>query len=172
PGWHVECSALCYQYLGEQLTIHGGGADLVYPHHESEIAQSETAFGRRPFARIWTHAAMVRMDGEKMSKSLGNMVFVRDLLRSYSADAIRLYLLEHHYRQVWEWSAAGLDDAARLAERLATAARGPDSAPSAGREAFAAALADDLDTPRAIEALGHLGGATLRDLGGVLGLRF
>jgi L-cysteine:1D-myo-inositol 2-amino-2-deoxy-alpha-D-glucopyranoside ligase len=99
PGWHIECSALCRQFLGKQVTIHGGGADLVFPHHESEIVQSETALGVRPFALLWTHVAMVRMDGEKMSKSLGNMVFVRDLLRSYSPDALRVYLLGHHYRQ-------------------------------------------------------------------------
>jgi L-cysteine:1D-myo-inositol 2-amino-2-deoxy-alpha-D-glucopyranoside ligase len=79
PGWHVECSALCYQYLGPQVTIHGGGADLIFPHHESEIAQSELGFGKRPFAQIWSHVAMVRMDGEKMSKRLGNMVFLRQL---------------------------------------------------------------------------------------------
>ena len=170
PGWHIECSALCYRYLGEQLTLHGGGADLVFPHHENEIAQSETAFGKRPFAQIWSHVAMVRMDGEKMSKSLGNMVFVRDLLRRYSADAIRLYLLRHHYRQVWEWSSAEMDDAARLARHLAKAAREPDIASGPERHAFAAALGDDLDTPRAIELLPSLSGGTLRELGAVLGL--
>jgi L-cysteine:1D-myo-inositol 2-amino-2-deoxy-alpha-D-glucopyranoside ligase len=170
PGWHIECSALCYRYLGEQLTLHGGGADLVFPHHENEIAQSETAFGKRPFARIWSHVAMVRMDGEKMSKSLGNMIFVRDLLRRYSSDAIRLYLLRHHYRQVWEWSAAELDDAARLARQLAKAAREPDIASGLERHAFAAALGDDVDTPRAIDILSGLSGGTLRELGAVLGL--
>jgi L-cysteine:1D-myo-inositol 2-amino-2-deoxy-alpha-D-glucopyranoside ligase len=170
PGWHIECSALCYQYLGEQLTLHGGGADLVFPHHENEIAQSETALQKRPFAQIWSHVAMVRKDGEKMSKSLGNMVFVRDLLRSYSSDAIRLYLLRHHYRQVWEWSAADMDDAARLAQRLATAAREPDIASGLERETFAAALADDMATPRAVEILQGASGGTLRELGAVLGL--
>jgi L-cysteine:1D-myo-inositol 2-amino-2-deoxy-alpha-D-glucopyranoside ligase len=170
PGWHIECSALCLQFLGEQVTIHGGGADLIFPHHESEIAQSETALGVRPFAQIWLHVAMVRMDGEKMSKSLGNMVFVRDLLGSYSANALRLYLLEHHYRRVWEWSPAELTGAASLAEGLAAAARAPDTTPADTRDAFAAALADDLDTPRAIEALRTASGQTLRELGAVLGL--
>jgi L-cysteine:1D-myo-inositol 2-amino-2-deoxy-alpha-D-glucopyranoside ligase len=170
PGWHIECSALCYQYLGEQLTIHGGGADLVFPHHENEIAQSETALHKRPFAQIWSHVAMVRKDGEKMSKSLGNMVFVRNLLRAYSSDAIRLYLLQHHHRQVWEWSPSEMEDAARLAQRLATAAREPDTASGLERERFAAALADDLDTPRAIQILYGASGGTLRELASVLGL--
>jgi L-cysteine:1D-myo-inositol 2-amino-2-deoxy-alpha-D-glucopyranoside ligase len=172
PGWHIECSALCRQFLGKQITLHGGGVDLVFPHHESEIAQSETATGLRPFAQIWSHVAMVRMDGEKMSKSLGNMVFVRDLLRTHSANAIRLYLLAHHYRRVWEWSAAGLDADARLAEGLETAARGADTSTSDTREAFAHALADDLDTPAAIAVLTRASGGTLRELGAVLGLAF
>jgi L-cysteine:1D-myo-inositol 2-amino-2-deoxy-alpha-D-glucopyranoside ligase len=174
PGWHVECSALCYQYLGSQLTIHGGGLDLVFPHHESEIAQSEKATRKRPFAEFWTHVAMVRMDGEKMSKSLGNMVFLKDLLRTYSADALRLYLLGHHYRQAWEWAPADLEVAAGIARRLVEAAREPDlpGERSAGREAFAAALTDDLNTPRALAILQTLKGETLRELGDVLGLTF
>jgi L-cysteine:1D-myo-inositol 2-amino-2-deoxy-alpha-D-glucopyranoside ligase len=171
PGWHIECSALCYQFLGEQVTIHGGGADLVFPHHECEIAQSETAIGRPPFVEIWSHVAMVRMSGEKMSKSLGNMVFLRDLLRTHSANAIRLCLLGHHYRRAWEWSTAELDDAARLADHLERAARGPDVTTDGSREAFTEALQEDLDTPRAIQVLTELSGSTLRALGAVLGLQ-
>jgi L-cysteine:1D-myo-inositol 2-amino-2-deoxy-alpha-D-glucopyranoside ligase len=174
PGWHLECSALCYEYIGPQVTLHGGGADLVYPHHESEIVQSETATGQRPFVRLWTHVAMVYMDGAKMSKSLGNMVFVHDLLGRYSADAIRLYLLSHHYRQVWEWSAADLDACADLAARLKSAAAAIES--SAGADAafteFRLALEDDLNLPRAIEVVERLSGAPLRELGAVLGLTF
>ncbi|MCA1648637.1 MAG: class I tRNA ligase family protein, partial [Chloroflexi bacterium] len=146
--------------------------DLIFPHHESEIAQSEKGFSLRPFAQIWSHVAMVRMDGEKMSKSLGNMVFLSDLLKTYSADAIRLYLLGHHYRQVWEWSPADMDAAAKVAQRLSVAAREPDMTSGVERETFAAALSDDLDTPRAIEILQSISGGTLRDLGGVLGLTF
>jgi L-cysteine:1D-myo-inositol 2-amino-2-deoxy-alpha-D-glucopyranoside ligase len=170
PGWHVECSALSFKYLGPQLTIHGGGADLIFPHHESEIAQSEAFTGKRPFAQIWSHVGMVRMDGEKMSKSLGNMVFIGDLLKTYSVDAIRLYLLSHQYRQVWEWSPADLDASASLAQRLALAARAPDSGGAAERELFAEALEDDLDTPRAVDTLTTVSGSTLRELGAVLGL--
>ena len=169
PGWHIECSALNYEYLGKQLTLHGGGADLTFPHHESEIAQSETALQVHPFARIWSHVAMVRMNGEKMSKSLGNMVFVRELLRKYSANAIRLYLLEHHYRHVWEWSASEMDEAAGRVLHLETAARDADTSPADARGAFAAALEDDLNTPRAIALLERLSGGTLRELGSVLG---
>jgi L-cysteine:1D-myo-inositol 2-amino-2-deoxy-alpha-D-glucopyranoside ligase len=170
PGWHIECSALCKQFLGDQITLHGGGADLVFPHHESEIAQSETALGKRPFVQIWSHVAMVRMGGEKMSKSLGNMVFLRDLLRTHSANTLRLYLLGHHYRRVWEWSPAELDQAAQLAERLEAAAGAPATPLGSAREDFAAALADDLDTPRAIDVLSAQRGDTLRELARVLGL--
>lgn len=172
PGWHVECSALCKQYLGPQVTIHGGGADLIFPHHESEIAQSEKAFGKRPFAQIWSHVGMVRMDGEKMSKSLGNMVFLRDLLKTYSADAIRLYLLGHQYRQVWEWSSAEMEAAARIARALSMAARAPDMPEGLDRESFAAALSDDLNTPRVVQILQTVSGGTLREMGRVLGLTF
>jgi L-cysteine:1D-myo-inositol 2-amino-2-deoxy-alpha-D-glucopyranoside ligase len=116
--------------------------------------------------------AMVRMDGEKMSKSLGNMVFLRELLKTYSADAIRVYLLGHHYRQVWEWSPNEMAAAARTADTLARAAREPDTSSGFERETFTRALLDDLDTPQAIEILLKLSGSTLRDLGSVLGLTF
>jgi cysteinyl-tRNA synthetase len=167
PGWHIECSALCYQHFGPQLTLHGGGADLRFPHHESEIAQSERFTGLRPFVRIWMHASMVCMDGAKMSKSLGNMVFVRDLLQRYSADAVRIYLLRHHYRDVWEWSSPELDSAAEFARALARAARAPDTGSA---DAFIAALNDDLHTARALAVLESTGGSTLRELAAVLGL--
>jgi L-cysteine:1D-myo-inositol 2-amino-2-deoxy-alpha-D-glucopyranoside ligase len=170
PGWHIECSALCRQYLGSHISVHGGGADLRFPHHESEIAQSETALDVHPFVHIWSHVAMVYMDGEKMSKSLGNMVFVRDLLSSYSARAVRLYLLGHRYSQVWEWSASDLERAAELTARLEAAARAPDTSSPEVREAFQYALADDLNTPAAIELLTDASGATLREMGAVLGL--
>ena len=172
PGWHIECSALCFRYLGAQITLHGGGADLMFPHHESEIAQSELATGERPFVRTWVHTAMVRMDGEKMSKSLGNMVFVRDLLPKYSVDALRVYLLSHHYRTVFEWAPAEVEAAASLAERFSLAAREPDQGGASAREAFRAALKDDLNTPRALEVLERTAGNTLRELGGILGLQF
>lgn len=170
PGWHIECSAMCLQYLGPRVTIHGGGADLIFPHHESEIVQSEGATGQRPFVDVWMHAAMVYMDGAKMSKSLGNMVFVRDLLREDSADALRVYLLSHHYAREWSWDASALSAAAARAERLALAARQPDHDGGA-EESMRAALREDFDTPRALEALEQAAGAPLRRLAAVLGLR-
>src|SRR5207249_7797132 len=118
PGWHVECSAMSMAYLGPQFEIHGGGQDLIFPHHEAEIAQSEAASGLRPFVRYWLHAGMLSFRGEKMSKSLGNLVLVRDLLRTYSGDAIRHYLVSHHYRHEIEFDEAELGASAVEAVRL------------------------------------------------------
>ncbi|HET7518538.1 MAG TPA: cysteine--tRNA ligase, partial [Actinomycetes bacterium] len=113
PGWHLECSAMSRRYLGVTIDLHGGGADLVYPHHESERAQSESATGA-PFARRWLHTGMVRYQGEKMSKSLGNLVFVSDLLKSADPRAIRLALMHHHYRHGFEWFDTDLEDGVAL----------------------------------------------------------
>jgi L-cysteine:1D-myo-inositol 2-amino-2-deoxy-alpha-D-glucopyranoside ligase len=176
PGWHIECSAMSMRYLGERLDIHGGGGDLVYPHHESEIAQSESWSGERPFARVWMHVGMLRMDGEKMSKSLGNMVFVPDLLRTYRPEAIRLYLSGVRYRDVLEWSEDALAEAENLVTLLRSAAEAShpvhdDTHPveTSGdpvdalpyRDRFVAAMDDDLDTPRAIAVLRELAEAIL-----------
>jgi L-cysteine:1D-myo-inositol 2-amino-2-deoxy-alpha-D-glucopyranoside ligase len=192
PGWHIECSAMSLRHLGEQVDIHGGGGDLVYPHHESEIAQSECYLGHEPFARVWMHAGMLRYEGEKMSKSLGNMVFARDLLKKVSADAIRLALLSHHYRESWEYTDSDLRYAVALADRLRQASH--DGGGSAYRSLstvhspatadfvsrFNAALDNDLDTPTAIQVLDALASEvqasrdeadTLRNLAAVLGLR-
>jgi L-cysteine:1D-myo-inositol 2-amino-2-deoxy-alpha-D-glucopyranoside ligase len=114
PGWHLECSAMSRRHLGVTIDLHGGGADLLYPHHESERAQSEAA-NRAPFVRRWLHTGMVRYQGEKMSKSLGNLVFPRELFRDHEPAAVRLALLAHHWRSAWEWDAAELKEAA---ERL------------------------------------------------------
>ena len=163
PGWHIECSTLALQFLGPQIAIHGGGSDLVYPHHECEIAQSEAVTGRKPFARFWVHVDMVRLQGEKMSKSEGNMVFVRDLLRSYSPDALRLYLLSTHYREPLDFDEQALARQERVAGTIATAASTPvrsSSTPEAGLADvivdFDRALDDDLDTPRAVRIIEDL----------------
>ena len=155
PGWHIECSALALRELGTTIDLHGGGSDLIFPHHECEAAQSEAATGE-PFVRHWMHQAMVRMDGEKMSKSLGNLVFVSELRKEWDARAIRLTALAHHYRTEWEWNDTLLPTAsARLA---AWQAAGPgDGALVEVR----AALDDDLDTPTAVAAIDEAAAAGL-----------
>jgi len=148
PGWHVECSALALRELGTTVDLHGGGSDLVYPHHECEAAQSEAATGEAPFVRHWMHQAMIRMDGEKMSKSLGNLVFVSELRKFYDPRAIRLGVLAHHYRDSWEWNEEIMPTAQARLERWLAAGPG-DGAQAETR----AALDDDLDTPAAIAAI-------------------
>mgnify|MGYP003116403811 FL=1 len=151
PGWHIECSALALRELGTTIDLHGGGADLIFPHHECEAAQSESATGE-PFVRHWMHQAMVRMDGEKMSKSLGNLVFVSVLREDWEPMAIRLAVVKHHYRDGWEWHDDLMPEAAdRLARWRAGAAAGGDGA--AVLETVRAHLDEDLDTPGAIEAI-------------------
>jgi L-cysteine:1D-myo-inositol 2-amino-2-deoxy-alpha-D-glucopyranoside ligase len=169
PGWHIECSAMSTAYLGNRFEIHGGGNDLAFPHHESEIAQTEGATGERPFVEWWMHTGMLRYRGEKMSKSLGNLVLVRDLLRSYSGDAIRLYLVRHHYREELDYREADLDaaaiDASRLRRACLLAEQIEPLAPAAAdpvalsppvqlhRARFLAAMDDDLNTPIAVPEL-------------------
>jgi L-cysteine:1D-myo-inositol 2-amino-2-deoxy-alpha-D-glucopyranoside ligase len=152
PGWHLECTAMALRYLDQSIDIHGGGADLIYPHHESEIAQSELYTGTKPFARFWMHTGMVRLNGEKMSKSLGNLILVRDLLREHSASAIRLFLLSHHYREGWEFEVEAIGRYDDLARRI-EAASASNGTRGAGEDPFFAALGDDLDTPRALALL-------------------
>jgi len=174
PGWHIECSAMALEHLGPQVDIHGGGADLIYPHHESEIAQSESATGVRPFARIWMHVGMLRYQGEKMSKSLRNLVVVRDLLPRYDADSIRVLLLRHHYREPWEYTEDQLDDAAAWTKRLRAMADRSGHGSGNSLLAVRAALEDDLDTARALrvleDALGS-GEGDWRAAADLLGLR-
>ncbi|HXH55959.1 cysteine--tRNA ligase [Iamia sp.] len=147
PGWHIECSALALRELGTTIDLHGGGADLIFPHHECEAAQSEAATGE-PFVRHWMHQAMVRMDGEKMSKSLGNLVFVSDLRKVHDARAIRLAVVSHHYRTEWEWDDAVMPAATERFDRWLAAGDG-DGALAEVR----AALDDDLDAPGAVAAI-------------------
>ncbi len=147
PGWHIECSALCLRELDTTIDLHGGGADLIFPHHECEAAQSEAATGE-PLVRHWMHQAMVRMDGEKMSKSLGNLVFVSDLVEHWHPMAVRLAVIGHHYRDSWEWNDELMPNAQERFERWRAAGNG-----SGGLDAARAALDDDLDTPGAIEAI-------------------
>ena len=172
PGWHIECSAMSMTYLGTQFEIHGGGADLLFPHHEAERAQGEAATGERPMVGWWTHAGMLHYQGAKMSKSLGNLVLVRDLLRSYPGDAIRHYLVSRHYRTEIHFDEVELARAAEAAALLRRASlRAEELSPADPaladatalspavaelRARFLAAMNDDLDTPRAMPELDGL----------------
>ena len=186
PGWHIECSAMSCQTLGETFDIHGGGADLQFPHHENEIAQSEGANGK-PLARFWVHNGFVRVDNEKMSKSLGNFFTIREVLQKYDAETIRFFIVRAHYRSPLNYSDAHLDDARNSLKRLYTALDLVKPAevtidwtdPFAAR--FKAAMDEDFGTPEAIAVLFELAGEVnktrsaelaglLKSLGGCLGL--
>ncbi len=158
PGWHLECSAMSETHLGETIDIHGGGQDLMFPHHENEIAQSRCAHGGRPFARYWVHNGFLNVQHEKMSKSLGNVLLVRDLLERWPGEAVRLALLSAHYRQPLDWTEELITESRRKLDRLYGALRkaAPARADIAAAEpdaAFMEALEDDLNTPRALAAL-------------------
>jgi L-cysteine:1D-myo-inositol 2-amino-2-deoxy-alpha-D-glucopyranoside ligase len=161
PGWHIECSVIATTYLRDGVDLHGGGDDLVFPHHESEIAQAE-AIGPHPFARHWMHVAMVRLDGTKMSKSLGNLVFTRDLVSRAGAGAVRLLLNGHHWRSDWEYAEDELAAAAARLDRYRAAIAaggGIDGADAAALEhEYFARLDDDLDTPGALRVLDRIAG--------------
>ena len=159
PGWHIECSSMAMHYLGEQIDIHGGGADLAFPHHTCEIAQSEHYSGKAPFVRTWMHVGMVYQEGEKMSKSLGNLTLVRNLIKQYSANAIRIVLLNHHYRYPWECFEEDLDIAGET-DKLFQQVRemvGPDLTGEDHmlHSRFIVAMDNDLNTPEAILLLKH-----------------
>ena len=185
PGWHIECSAMSADLLGQHFDIHGGGQDLQFPHHENEIAQSEGAHGCT-FVNYWMHNGFVRVDNEKMSKSLGNFFTIREVLEKYDAEVVRFFILRAHYRSPLNYSDAHLDDAKGALTRLYTAlkqapaeAAPPDWSTPAGQR-FRAAMDDDFNTPEALAVLFELAGeanrgdlaaaVTLRSLGGVLGL--
>ena len=191
PGWHIECSTLCQKFLGPSLDVHGGGEDLIFPHHESEIAQIEPLTSR-PFAHTWMHTSMVHHEGAKMSKSLGNLVMMEGLLRRFTPDAIRIYLASHHYRAVWSHDETVLQAAVETSktfESAAIAAGGAGKPTGAQPESgeFDRAMEEDLDSPQALRVLHRLAGrileaagrgetistaqAELRGLGSQLGLR-
>jgi L-cysteine:1D-myo-inositol 2-amino-2-deoxy-alpha-D-glucopyranoside ligase len=147
PGWHIECSTMARRLIGQPLDIHGGGSDLVFPHHESEIAQAEHLPGPRPFVRHWMHTGAVHMAGEKMSKSLGNLAFVHDLLERHEPAAIRGFLLRRHYREDWSFDE---DDLIREWKDAPALDEGGSFDAVREREAFYEALDNDLDTPAAM----------------------
>ncbi len=192
PGWHIECSVMSYSSLGAQIDIHGGGADLIFPHHENEIAQTEAYTGEPPFANFWVHNALLQLGADKMSKSLGNIVTIGEVLEQHGPDALRMFVITSHYRSPSTYGDDALDAAAKGAERLREAAFGetggdvPMELDEAGlRGRFTEAMDDDLNTPRAIAVLFFLARdinreraagksvvaaqSLLRELAGVLG---
>ena len=194
PGWHIECTAMSLMYLGETLDIHGGGLDLIFPHHENETAQSESYTGKTPFVRYWVHNGLLQMGEDKMSKSLGNLVSLEDALNQYSPDALRIFFLGSHYRSPLTYSEEGLSATERAAERLRNVMRGSTESstdsldPLPYKQRFLQAMDSDLNTPQALAALFDLAREinramesgqgvsqaqkTLEKLGGVLGLTF
>jgi len=193
PGWHIECSTMCLEHLGETVDIHGGGQDLIFPHHENEIAQSESFTSVTPFVRYWLHNGLMQLGGDKMSKSSGRLIAVSEALAKYSADAIRLWVLSSHYRSPITYSDATIASMEQGLERLLHAAHIDREAaattlvePEPYRERFIQAMDDDFNTPQAIAVLfdlareinrGHTEGLdvrkayhTLRELANVLGL--
>ncbi|MDO8491119.1 MAG: cysteine--tRNA ligase [Dehalococcoidia bacterium] len=191
PGWHIECTAMSIKYLGETLDIHGGGQDLIFPHHENEIAQSECFTGKAPFVRYWMHNGLMRLGEEKMSKSLGNLVTVRQMLDKYSADALRLFILSSHYRTPLTFSESGVAAMEKAVGRLRAAlavvvGQGKPIAAESYRQQFIEVMDDDFNTAQAVALLFDLARdinrgkeegvavddaqRALRELGGVLGL--
>ena len=167
PGWHIQDTAVTLSMLGPRYDIHGGAYELVYPHHEAEIAQAESLTGQKPVVKYWIHTGLVNMKGEKMSKSLGNVVSVRDALRFYTADELRFFFLSTHYRR--DMDLAGIDSAARRLKRLRQMAMKAGSAVKRATNSvdlpsrFVAAMNDDFDTPRAIDAVESLLGRASAD---------
>jgi cysteinyl-tRNA synthetase len=161
PGWHIECSAMSLKYLGDQIDIHGGGQDLIFPHHENEIAQSESFTGKKPFVKYWLHNGLVQLGEDKMSKSLGNLVTIKEALAKYKHYAIRIFILSSHYRSPLTYSDEGLEAAKKGAIRLGEAASREDTTGGKGevldaepyRKQFIEAMDDDFNTPQALAIL-------------------
>jgi len=193
PGWHIECTTMSTKYLGNQLDIHGGGMDLVFPHHENEIAQSEAYTSEKPFSKIWMHNGLLQFGQDKMSKSLGNLVSVESALQKHSADALRLYLLSSHYRSPLNYSDEGCDAVERSLQRLRFALQPSEGTeqnldPSNFKNGFLSHMDHDLDTPQAIAIIFDLGReinrakesnmnvqvaqSALTEMGAILGLTF
>jgi cysteinyl-tRNA synthetase len=196
PGWHIECSTMSLKYLGDTLDIHGGGQDLIFPHHENEIAQSESFTGKKPFAKYWLHNGLLRLGEEKMSKSLGNLITIKEALSKHSADAIRIFVLSSHYRSPLTYSEEALEAAEKNAQRLATTVKVVRAGSKEKkvidfekyRKRFIDVMDDDFNTPQAfallLELAKHINIAsdkgidstdlrrTLEELGGYLGLKF
>jgi cysteinyl-tRNA synthetase len=173
PGWHIECSAMSWKHLGERFDIHGGGIDLIFPHHENEVAQTRCAFNSPVMANVWMHNGFLQIDGQKMSKSLGNFLTINELLRDWPGEILRFNMLRTHYRQPIDWTVKGLEESRRILDGFYNSATARLTEEVRFAPAVLDALCDDLNTPRAIAELHALDrpnfqmelGATLNALG-------
>lgn len=176
PGWHIEDTAISEKYFGQQYDIHGGGLDLIFPHHEAEIAQMESLEGKNPMVRYWMHTGFLTVGGEKMSKSLGNFITIREALKTWDKDVLRYFILLSHYRSPLQATEEGFANAAKALDHIravATDDRGPNPE---GRTAFAGAMEADLNSPMALAAIQKLAAAgdlgALKEYGAILGINF
>ncbi|MDD1693169.1 MAG: cysteine--tRNA ligase [Methanoregula sp.] len=176
PGWHIEDTAISEKYFGQQYDIHGGGLDLIFPHHEAEIAQMESLEGKHPMVRNWMHTGFLTVNGEKMSKSLGNFITIRDALKTWKPDVLRYFILLSHYRSPLQATEEGLANAAKGLEHIRAIAMRDNGPDEAGRKAFTGAMESDLNTPNALAAIQALAAsgdlAALREFGEILGINF
>jgi cysteinyl-tRNA synthetase len=176
PGWHIEDTAISEKYFGQQYDMHGGGLDLIFPHHEAEIAQMESLEGKHPMVRYWLHTGFLTVKGEKMSKSLGNFITIRDALKTWNRDVLRYCILLSHYRSPLQATDEGFINAAKGLEHIRAIATKDAGADAEGRKAFTDAMEADLNTPMAIAAIQKLAGngdlEALREYGEILGINF
>jgi cysteinyl-tRNA synthetase len=176
PGWHIEDTAISEKYFGQQYDMHGGGLDLIFPHHEAEIAQMESLEGKHPMVRYWLHTGFLTVKGEKMSKSLGNFITIRDALKTWNRDILRYFILLSHYRSPLQATDEGFINAAKGLDHIRAIATKDKGADAEGRKAFTDAMESDLNTPMAIAAIQKLAGSgdleALREYGEILGIRF
>jgi cysteinyl-tRNA synthetase len=176
PGWHIEDTAISEKYFGQQYDIHGGGLDLIFPHHEAEIAQMESLEGKHPMVRYWMHTGFLTVKGEKMSKSLGNFITIRDALRTWNKDILRYFILLSHYRSPLQATDEGIANAAKALEHIRAVAKKDLGENREGRKAFTDAMESDLNTPMALAAIqvlatsGDIG--ALKEFGEILGINF
>ncbi|MDD1685353.1 cysteine--tRNA ligase [Methanoregula sp.] len=176
PGWHIEDTAISEKYFGQQYDIHGGGLDLIFPHHEAEIAQMESLEGRHPMVKYWMHTGFLTVKGEKMSKSLGNFITIRDALKTWNPDVLRYFILLSHYRSPLQATDEGLANAAKGLDHIRAVAKKDNGANPEGRKAFTDAMDADLNTPMALAAIQSLAASgdieALREYGAILGINF
>ncbi|MFA4862004.1 cysteine--tRNA ligase [Methanoregula sp.] len=176
PGWHIEDTAISEKYFGQQYDLHGGGLDLIFPHHEAEIAQMESLEGKHPMVKYWVHTGFLTVKGEKMSKSLGNFVTIRDALKTWNPDVLRYFILLSHYRSPLQATDEGLANAAKGLDHIRAVATKDTGVNAEGRKAFTDAMEADLNTPMALAAIQSLAASgdieALREYGAILGINF